>query len=220
MYCEQCGEKYRWYETVCPACGGTLIPDPPGVKAEPETPIVSIFRTADEGLLPLATLALESAGIEFAVRKVGLSDVFGASHPTPGYSSTGMAVEVYVLEDDAARARDLVVDLEQSAAAGEPSAQLETPAGTAAPEADVPASSPGAPVALIDAESGRTLGSISAAQFDWLSSRLELESSDDDDYYIDGPTLDMLEQDGAGTGLLAALRHALGQRKSVSIRWR
>jgi hypothetical protein len=131
-----------------------------------------------------------------------------------------MAVEVYVLEDDAARARDLVVDLEQSAAAGEPSAQLETPAGTAAPEADVPASSPGAPVALIDAESGRTLGSISAAQFDWLSSRLELESSDDDDYYIDGPTLDMLEQDGAGTGLLAALRHALGQRKSVSIRWR
>jgi hypothetical protein len=75
-------------------------------------------------------------------------------------------------------------------------------------------------VALIDAESGRTLGSISAAQFDWLSSRLELESSDDDDYYIDGPTLDMLEQDGAGTGLLAALRHALGQRKSVSIRWR
>jgi hypothetical protein len=220
MYCERCGEKYNWNETVCPACGGPLVADPPGVAAEPETPIVPIFRTADEGLLPLATLALEKAGIEYAVRTAGLSDVFGVSHPTPGFSSTGLAVEIYVRQDDAARARDMVVDLEQSAAAAEPPERAVAPTVATAREAAVIAQPQAAPVALIDAESGRELGALSAAQFDWLASHLELESSDDDDYYIDGPTLDMLQQDGAAAGLLDALRQALGSRDSITIRWR
>ncbi len=218
MYCERCQEKFKWYENICPRCQRALVPDPPGVAEEPDAPLVRVFRTADEGRLPLATMALDEAGIEYAVRKVGLSDVFGVSHPTPGFESTGMAVEIHVLAADADRATELLGDLERAADTGEvPPEALEPPpapqAVAAVPRQDSP------PIDLFDVDTSQRIGTMSDAQFEWLSERLELESEDDDDYYIDAATIDMLEQDGAAAELLAVLRRALGDRDGMSIRW-
>jgi len=218
MYCERCQEQFKWYENVCPRCQRALVPDPAGIAKEPDAPVVRVFRTADEGRLPLAAMALDEAGIEYAVRKAGLSDVFGVSHPTPGFESTGTAVEIHVLAADAERARDLLVDLERASDTGEiPPEALEADPAPRAVAGVTGSGSP--PIELFDVDTDRRIGTISDAALEWLSERLELESDDDDDYYIDAPTIDMLEQDGAAADLLAVLRHALGDREGISIRW-
>ncbi len=214
MYCERCREKHKWYENVCPTCQGPLVPDPPDVAAEPDAPIVTVFATADEGLLPLATLALEQAGIEYAVRKVGLSEVFGVSHPTPGFESTGLAASIQVLQDDEKRARGVLADLEQ--ARPEPvSSDVEEPEPPLA-EVSVPADR----IELFEGETGTPVGAVSRAEFDWLSGKLVKESTEDRDYWIDAPTLQMLEEHGADETLLDILRRALGTKAGVNVRWR
>ncbi len=186
------------------------------MTAEPRTPIVPVFRTADEGLLPLATLALDEAGIEYTVRKAGLSEVFGVSHPTPGFESTGLAVEVLVLADDAERARELLAELEQGQPVAVPGLQAGEVQGAAAAEA------PPVPVRveLVDGDTGQPAGALSGAQFEWLSSRLVLESPDDRDYWVDAATIEMLEAEGADAELLQTLRRALGTRDGVNLIWR
>jgi hypothetical protein len=145
-----------------------------------------------------------------------LSDVFGVSHPTPGFESTGSAVEIQVLEDDAERARDLLVDLEKAVpapvAAGEASEAAGPATGRAAPVPDR--------VELFEGDTGLKVGTLTRTQFEWLSSRLVLESPDDRDYWVDAATLEMLEQEGADAELLRVLRGALGTRDGVSIVWR
>jgi len=214
MYCERCRERHKWYEDVCPTCRGPLVPDPPGIASEPEARVVTVFSTADEGLLPLATLALDQAGIEYAVRKLGLSDVFGVSHPTPGFDSTGLAVSIQVLEDDVTRAREILVDLEQA----EPQPLVEEPEEPEPPLADVTA--PAGRVELFDGETGRPVGAISREAFDWLSARLVRESAEDRDYWIDLATVQMLADAGGDGLLLDVLRRALETRDGVNIRWR
>lgn len=179
--------------------------------------LVSVFRTADEGLLPLAALALDQAGIDYTVRRAGLSDVFGVSHPTPGFSSTGTAVEIAVRQADAARVRDLLSDLERAGSSA--AAPVREPEAT--PIAQAPAATPPSRqvVTLIDAESGRAAGTISRDEFEWLTARLVLESSADDDYYVDGATIEMLEQEGADAALLGVLRGAVAGRDGVTLRW-
>jgi len=216
MYCERCDEKFKWYETVCPTCQGPLVPDPPGIAAEPETPIVQVFHTADEGLLPLATLALDQAGIEYSVRKAGLSDVFGVSHPTPGFGSTGLGVSVHVLADDEERARAVLVDLER--AAPMPPVAGEVEEDQLRRIEDLPAS--GGRVELFDGDSGEPLGSLSPKDFAWLSKHLVRESDEDRDYWVDSATLDMLEREGADDAVVRLFRRALGARDGVNVRWR
>jgi len=215
MYCERCDEKFKWYETECPTCRGPLVPDPPGIAAEPEAPIVQVFHTADEGLLPLATLALDHAGIEYSVRKAGLSDVFGVSHPAPGLGSTGLGVSIHVLADDEARARAVLADLEQVT----PMPPVEGEPDTDEPRRDDLPASPER-VELFDGGTGSPLGTLSPAEFAWLSRHLVRESDDDRDYWVDSATLDMLERQGADEKVLQLLRRALGSRDGVNVRWR
>ncbi len=72
---------------------------------------------------------------------------------------------------------------------------------------------------LYDAESGKLIGAITAADLDFLRVQLEEESLADQDYYIDQATLDWFEEQGADQGLVTRLRQAMGSRDGIEIRW-
>ena len=72
---------------------------------------------------------------------------------------------------------------------------------------------------LYDKESGRLIGTISQTDLDFLMVEFEEESSDDQDYYIDQATIDMIADGQATDHLLQLLRTALGTAEGVDIRW-
>ncbi|HZM94358.1 MAG TPA: hypothetical protein VFB92_13090 [Vicinamibacterales bacterium] len=72
---------------------------------------------------------------------------------------------------------------------------------------------------LVSGSTNHTLGSISEADLQMLIGALEEESLDDRDYFIDGPTIELLEQRGASQQLLALLRTAVGTGEGVEVRW-
>jgi hypothetical protein len=72
---------------------------------------------------------------------------------------------------------------------------------------------------LHDVESGDLIGTISAAQLQFLVDQLEEEDSEDQDYYVDATTLDWFEEHDADPALMALLRGALGARQGMDIRW-
>jgi hypothetical protein len=74
-------------------------------------------------------------------------------------------------------------------------------------------------VQLYDVETSTPIGTISDSQLRFLVNQLEEESLEDQDYYIDGATIDLLEQDGADAPLLKLLRDALGSKEGMEIRW-
>jgi hypothetical protein len=74
-------------------------------------------------------------------------------------------------------------------------------------------------VELHDKETGAPLGAITDEQFQFLADQLEEESPEDQDYFINAPTLDAFEEAGADPALLALLRKALGEREEMEIRW-
>jgi hypothetical protein len=53
----------------------------------------------------------------------------------------------------------------------------------------------------------------------FLIQQFEEESSGDQDYYIDQPTLDMLKEENAPRNLVDLLQRALGTRDGMEIRW-
>jgi hypothetical protein len=63
------------------------------------------------------------------------------------------------------------------------------------------------------------LGSITEADLQVLVDALEEESSDDQDYYIDAATIDVIGDGRATEHLLNILRKGLGSAESVDIRW-
>jgi UDP-2,3-diacylglucosamine pyrophosphatase LpxH len=74
-------------------------------------------------------------------------------------------------------------------------------------------------IELQDAERGTRLGTITDRQLKFLVDALEEESMKDQDYYISGDTIEMLESDGADAELVGLLRRALGGREGMDIRW-
>jgi processive 1,2-diacylglycerol beta-glucosyltransferase len=74
-------------------------------------------------------------------------------------------------------------------------------------------------IKLYDLQSGDLVGELTEEQFGFLASELEEESSEDQDYYLNQATVDMLEADGADPGLIAVLRQALGAKEDMDIRW-
>ncbi len=75
------------------------------------------------------------------------------------------------------------------------------------------------PVLLTDVANGRSLGTLTDAQFQILVDALEEESATDQDYYINVDTVDSLEEQGADPQLISMLRRALGEREDMDIRW-
>jgi hypothetical protein len=74
-------------------------------------------------------------------------------------------------------------------------------------------------IRLIDTDSGAALGTITEEQFRFLAEHLEMESLDDQDYYISQDTLDLLREGGADTDLLEVLGRAVGDREGVEVKW-
>lgn len=74
-------------------------------------------------------------------------------------------------------------------------------------------------IQLFDKKTGTALGNLTDDQFQFLSDRLEEESLQDDDYYLNRTTVDSLEEDGADPALLTLLRQALGSGEETEIRW-
>jgi len=74
-------------------------------------------------------------------------------------------------------------------------------------------------IELHDKATGTFLGNISETDLQFLTDQLEEEIEEDVDYYINQPTLEMFEQQGASPHLLELLRKGLGNRESFEIEW-
>jgi hypothetical protein len=72
---------------------------------------------------------------------------------------------------------------------------------------------------LYNASTNQILGSITEADLKVLTDALEEESLQDQDYYIDAATIDVLGDGRATDHLLGLLRRALGSSDGVDIRW-
>ena len=226
MHCPNCGTQYAFFEKKCSRCDVDLVEgdarearpamfaatadedDSPKFGELPEATIVSVFKTSDPGLLPLATMALEGEDIEYFVKNSGKSDSLQwmmSQDPT----TRPMVVEIMVGSDVASKARDLLIDLENPT----PS---ETPADHGA-AVDLATSEPPT-VTLEDAVAGTVVGSITESQLQELTSRLEEEGPHE--YFLTGETVDMLQTAGADAGLIDLLRQAVGADGSGrAIRW-
>ena len=74
-------------------------------------------------------------------------------------------------------------------------------------------------IALYDKETGKSLGTITEEQLQFLVAQLEEESTSDQDYYINETTVDLFEEASADKALVALLRGALNGRAEMEIRW-
>jgi hypothetical protein len=72
---------------------------------------------------------------------------------------------------------------------------------------------------LYNAATNQKLGSITEAELQVLIDGLEEESSEDQDYYVDAATIDLLGDGRASDHLLGLLRNAVGSTDGVEIRW-
>jgi hypothetical protein len=63
------------------------------------------------------------------------------------------------------------------------------------------------------------IGTISEADLQVLIDVLEEESEQDQDYYVDAATIDLLAEGGASDAMLNMLRLALGTAEGLDIRW-
>ena len=72
---------------------------------------------------------------------------------------------------------------------------------------------------LYNASTNQLLGSITEADLKVLVDGLEEESPEDQDYYIDRATIDLLADGRATDHLVGLLRGALGASDGVDIRW-
>jgi len=68
-------------------------------------------------------------------------------------------------------------------------------------------------------ETNQLIGSITEADHKVLADHLEEESLEDQDYYIDQATIDVIGDGQATEHLLGVLRKALGSSDGVEIRW-
>jgi hypothetical protein len=68
-------------------------------------------------------------------------------------------------------------------------------------------------------DTGAPLGEITEEQLAFLQSQLEEESTEDTDYYIMSPTVDLMEANGGDAALIALLRGAIGAGDGVEIRF-
>ena len=72
---------------------------------------------------------------------------------------------------------------------------------------------------LYDSATDQLIGAITEAELRLLVDTLEKESLQDQDYYIDSATIDLLADGKATDHLLQLLRAAVGTQEGVEIRW-
>lgn len=72
---------------------------------------------------------------------------------------------------------------------------------------------------LVRIDNGEDIGEITSAQLGFLVEQLEEENEDDQDYFIDRDTLELLSDNGADPELIAMLEKAMGDDESMDIAW-
>ncbi len=73
---------------------------------------------------------------------------------------------------------------------------------------------------LYNNDTNQLLGSLTEAELQVLTNALEEESQEDQDYFIDAATIDLLADGRATDHLIQMLRAALDGGDGVEIRWR
>ena len=68
-------------------------------------------------------------------------------------------------------------------------------------------------------DTGDDIGTISDAQLKFLVEQLEEEHDEDQDYFIDRDTLELMSDNGADPELLVMLEKAIGDDDSMNIAW-
>jgi processive 1,2-diacylglycerol beta-glucosyltransferase len=198
------------------------VPGDPGASPDPETTLEPVFETADAAILPLATMALDQQGIEYSVQGGGSLDALRLPPPGLDVGRSDARHELVVRKEDAARAREILADLDTLANPSGSSGLVRPPpfigeSGESDRPVPIRAARP-APV-VVDVETGATIGSITAQQAQFLIDALEESSPDEPRYYIDAATIEMLETSGGDTEVIALLRQALGGREGMEIRF-
>jgi len=82
-----------------------------------------------------------------------------------------------------------------------------------------PSERPRGLINLYNDQTGVLLGTIDERQFQVLINQLEREGENDDDYYINQATIDLLGEHGADPALLDMLRAALAESGEAEVRW-
>ena len=72
---------------------------------------------------------------------------------------------------------------------------------------------------LIRIDTGNDIGTITDVQLAFLVEQLEEEHDEDQDYYIDKETLELMSDNGADPELLALLEKAIGDDEHMDIAW-
>ena len=72
---------------------------------------------------------------------------------------------------------------------------------------------------LVRIDTGDAIGNISDEQLKFLVDQLEEEHDEDQDYYIDRSTLEVLSDNGIDPELLAMLEKAIGDDDEMDIAW-
>jgi hypothetical protein len=73
---------------------------------------------------------------------------------------------------------------------------------------------------LYNGETNQLIGSITENELQTLADALEEESADDQDYFIDSATIDLLGDGRATEHLLHLLRTAVGSGEGIEVRWK
>ena len=72
---------------------------------------------------------------------------------------------------------------------------------------------------LIRIDTGDEIGTINDKQLTFLVAQLEEDHEEDQDYYIDRETLELLSDNGADPELLVMLEKGLGDDDEMDIAW-
>ena len=73
---------------------------------------------------------------------------------------------------------------------------------------------------IFDKDTGKSLGTITEDQLQFLIDQMEEESDTDQDYYINSDLLSTFKESGIDSDLLAMLENALGDREGMEIEWK
>lgn len=72
---------------------------------------------------------------------------------------------------------------------------------------------------LMRIDTDTEIGTITDAQLAFLVEQLEEEHEEDQDYYIDKETLELMSDNGCDPELLALLEKAMGEDEHMDIAW-
>jgi hypothetical protein len=84
----------------------------------PESDLVCIFRTGDEGLVTIVTAILDGEGIQYVARNADPQDLFGVERGGGSFNFAVGSVDFMVRPVDAARARAVLDALRQGFLSG------------------------------------------------------------------------------------------------------